>query len=324
MARFILRVDELEKKVNNTAPPSTNVQDTPVENVPANAGQNISQERSKIPTTVSLSHSEISAKAAQALESKHSPSQDPSKEASKTRNVSDDQVHAMPAANTLTVVDEEGLDEHDDVADAFETEVLSEDNVNASLGNSAAKTAVVKLAHRTVPAVSSSGEGKAAANSSSVPPRARSAKIIVPAASTEPFKVDSVPPPPPSPPASVDIKEVHATATDEDSVLGAPPVPPSVAKVPPPPSTTKVEDADTEADSESDTADADDTEDATVSETDEAAEDELKKDDEALASDTSAAANADEEVASEEKELDTEEAAVGEDERSSEMDDEAV
>lgn len=360
MARFIMRVNELEQKVNgNTTHPSQMDQGSPRVLPPpaqsATANIKVSTESSKLPTVVKLAHSEISPNAAKALESKHMPLDESSKEVPHS-NASHVDDNVIPEAKTLTAVDTEGLEKaddedigNDDVSEAFEKEVMSEDNaaVNASSVNNVGKTAVVRLAHKVIPAVSSSEEPRPSASISSAP----KAVTVVPADSLEPSKSVSVPPPPPPPPAPADIDEVHDTADDEgddtpvikrpsvDStrasaspppgVLGAPPVAPPTAKVPPPPA-AQVEDADIGTDSESEAADS---EDMDATDSDEAADDELKKDDEALASegnDNGDLDKADEEISSEEHELDSEEAAVAEDERNStpseseEADEEAV
>lgn len=312
-----------------------------------------------------LTHSEIPVTAAKALESKHTPVAGSPKQVPQQSNASDAGGDVIPEADTLTAVDTAGLDaadksddaelendDHDDVAQALEKEELSEDSPSDK--NTVAKTAVVRLAHRTVPALSSSEDLHPVAEVSTSHP-ARPArvdavsppsKVSITTTTTSTTTMDRIPPPPP--PLADDDNEIEdsapltepqvstpsvekANAKKVDSapaspgVLGAPPIQP-----PPPPPTTQVDDVDMSTDSLS--ADATDSEDTdTTDKADEVAEDEIQKDDEALAASSSSTDkdldSTDAEIDSEEKEIDNEEAAVEEPDSTSstsELDDEAV
>lgn len=369
MARAIMRINELEKKVNGTTKPASQempaMQDkAEVQDSQASRAVQASNNTSTRATQVKLTHSEIPVTAAKALESKHTPVAGSPKQVPQQSNASDVGGDVIPEADTLTAVDTAGLDaadksddaelendDHDDVAQALEKEELSEDSPSDK--TAVAKTAVVRLAHRSVPAVSSSEDLPPVAEVSTSHP-ARPARVdAVPPQSkvsitttTSTTTMDRIPPPPP--PLADDDNEVKdsapltepqvstpsvekANAKKVDSapaspgVLGAPPVQP-----PPPPPTKQVDDVDMSTDSLS--ADATDSEDTdTTDKADEAAEDEIQKDDEALAASSSSTDkdldSTDAEIDSEEKEIDTEEAAVEESDSTSstsELDDEAV
>jgi len=407
MAKFIIRVADLEKKANITAAAPAKGQKMPAQapakvpqvtmklshaEVPATAAKaleakhtasstkstpqqaakavadkassqqlakSVSQGSPKLPTVVKLAHSEIPATAAKALESKHVPSpakqvaQPSNSSASKSSDVEEDRI---PEADTLTAVDTQGLDEdaksdevelsnedNDEVDTALENEELGEND--ATQKNTVAKTAVVHLAHRTVPASSSSEDQAPVAKAS--PP------VTPPVETASAKKVISVPPPPPPQPP---VAKISAPPVPPAQVVAVPPPPkvsPSTDSIPPPPPAI----ADIAKDVDMSTADeaADTTDSADSNVEDASTEDELEKDDEAASladepetkpalaaapsqvstsSDTSSEVsgdsdNSDMDVANEEKELDTEEAAVADEgpgsaSTGSELDDEQV
>lgn len=390
MARFIMHMAELEKKINGsiaTPPPSPKAKaavklehsELPATAAKAleakHAPQNVDRSSQKVseapakqvlptvknvpqkaigdttatkpPIVVKLAHANVPSRAAKSLEAKHVVQQNKSSDVGRDR---------IPDSDTLTAVDTEGADatdksveaeldseDQDDIGAALAKEVESEKH--EALSNSTGKTAVVHLAHRTVPATSSSEDpappakipappmGEKIATKVSAPrmatPKGTSAHRAPPVSSP----MNDIPPPPPP------LKD---DATDE-----LPPPPPPAAA-----DDTSEDSEDVDADRSQSVDAGEEKADAADSDAEEASpEDELEKDNEAVseADETeptkpvikttadleeklgipSEFDNADQEIASEEKELDSEEAAIGNagpasTSSASESDDEAV
>jgi hypothetical protein len=188
--------------------------------------QDAAKQSPKVPVVVKLAHASLPAATAKALESKHM--------AQHRTTGADAKKDVIPEADTLTAVDTEGLkstekddakkavdteskeldaelakDDSDSVDEAIAKEELGESSNDPSKANTGPKTVVLKLAHKSVPASSSSSKEQTPI-----------AKVSSPVEVTSAKKAASVPPPPP-PPAPVlgvpPAPAISSSADDEDS-----------------------------------------------------------------------------------------------------------